>query len=164
MLASDAAAGVDARLHDLSHRLVHALALVGIVRAVGDVGMEIAVTRMENVADQNVMLFTDRVNRLENLRQLGARNHRILDDEVGSKASHGTERLLPPLPELQPLGVVAGDANIAGTASAADAANCLEIGGDARLDWEPLEPGDLGGSPASRNASGGGSPASPEGV
>src|SRR5438067_2111760 len=39
-----------------------------------------------------------------------------------------------------------------------------QVGGDARLDWEPLEPGDLGGSPASRNASGGGSPASPEGV
>jgi diaminohydroxyphosphoribosylaminopyrimidine deaminase/5-amino-6-(5-phosphoribosylamino)uracil reductase len=38
-----------------------------------------------------------------------------------------------------------------------------ELGPDARLDWEPLEPGDLGGSPASSEARSGGSPASREG-
>jgi diaminohydroxyphosphoribosylaminopyrimidine deaminase/5-amino-6-(5-phosphoribosylamino)uracil reductase len=36
------------------------------------------------------------------------------------------------------------------------------LGVDARLDWEPAEPGDSGGSPASPEAHSGGSPASPE--
>jgi diaminohydroxyphosphoribosylaminopyrimidine deaminase/5-amino-6-(5-phosphoribosylamino)uracil reductase len=37
------------------------------------------------------------------------------------------------------------------------------LGGDARLDWEPAEPGDWGGSPAAPEDHRGGSPASPEG-
>ncbi|HEV7535106.1 MAG TPA: bifunctional diaminohydroxyphosphoribosylaminopyrimidine deaminase/5-amino-6-(5-phosphoribosylamino)uracil reductase RibD [Acidimicrobiia bacterium] len=38
------------------------------------------------------------------------------------------------------------------------------LGGDARLDWERVETGDWGGSPASPKGDWGGSPASPEGV
>src|ERR1700730_15435747 len=42
VLAGYAAARIDARLHDLGHSLVHSLAFIRIVRAVGDVGMKIS--------------------------------------------------------------------------------------------------------------------------
>src|SRR2546423_11322057 len=111
MLTGDASAGVNARLHDLSHCLVNSLALGRIIGAVGNVGMKISVAGVEDIANHHAVLLTDGVDGGENLWQLRSRDHRVLNNEVRPEATHRPNRLLSALPQLHSLGVIPCDAH-----------------------------------------------------
>ncbi len=128
MLAGDAPAGGDARLHYLRHRLVHALALRRIVGAVGDVRVQVAVTGVEDVADDDAVLLADGVDALEDLRETRARNNSILHDKVGSKPSHGAKSFLSALPELEALHIVARDLDVPRAALETDSLHFGDVG------------------------------------
>src|SRR5205085_11277308 len=57
VLAGYAAAGGDAGLHDLDHRLVHPLALGRIIGAVGDVRVEISIAGVKHVTNEHVVFL-----------------------------------------------------------------------------------------------------------
>ena len=67
-----------------------------------------------------------RVDALEHLRQLRARDHAVLDEVVGGDAPHRGERGLAHLPEELALGLVAGDADVVGAAALADRHDLVE--------------------------------------
>jgi len=100
VLSGDASAGVNARVHDLCHRLVHPLALLRIVRAIRDVGVQVPIPSVKHVAHEDPVLLADGVDRREDLGQTGAGNHRVLNDEMGCKPSHSPKGLLASLPQL----------------------------------------------------------------
>ena len=98
-----------------------ALALGGIVGAVSDVGVQISIAGVKDVAHHHAVSLADRVDGSENLRQLGAWNHGILHDEMRRQTAHRAERLLPALPQLHSLGVVASYSHLTGAAVKANA-------------------------------------------
>src|SRR3954466_13994997 len=108
MLAGDATTSGDARLHDFPHRFVNAFALRRIVGAVGDVGMQVAVSGMKDIADDHPVFLADAMDGRQDLRQLRGRDHRILNYEVWSEASHRAKGFLPAFPHLNSLGVISG--------------------------------------------------------
>src|SRR5687768_4237925 len=137
VLSGDASTSRDARVHDLAHRLVHALALGGIVGAVGNIGVEVAVASVKDVADENAILLADRVDTLENFRQARPGNDGVLYDQVWSQTAHRTERFLPALPQLEPLDVVACNLDVSCAPLETDALHFRHIRVDSSL--EPVE-------------------------
>ena len=63
MLSGDAPSRIDARPHDLDHRLVHPLALGWIVGAVRNVGVKISIAGVKDIAHHDAVLLADGVNR-----------------------------------------------------------------------------------------------------
>src|SRR4051812_22187198 len=139
MLAGDTTTGGDARLHDFPHRFVNAFALRRIVGAVGDVGMQVAVSGMKDIADHHVVFLADATDGRQNLRQLRPRDHRILNYEVWSEASHRAKGFLPALPQLHSLGVIAGDFDLSGPAFQTDSADSLEVSDNAGFESIELD-------------------------
>src|SRR2546423_1414101 len=139
MLAGYAATRVDARLHDLLHRAMHALALRRIIRAIGNVGVQVAIARVEYIANDDMISVTDLVDRLENLRKLCAGDHSVLHDQVRSETPLCPKGFLAALPQLHSFGFITRDANIARTALVANATNRFQIGGDSRLQTIELD-------------------------
>src|SRR6266481_4621056 len=138
VLAGDAAARIDARPHDLGHRLMHSLSFFRIVRAVGDVGMKISITGMKDITNHDTVFLADIANRVEYLRQTRSRDYSILNDQVGCHPPHGPKRLLSSLPQLHPLRIIARHLHIACASIDADPPHSFEIRRDASL--EPVEP------------------------
>src|SRR5690349_7387654 len=109
MLASDRAAGIDTRTHDLAHRVVDALRFVGVVCVIRDIRMQIAVARMEDVTDLHAIPLADFIDALENFGELGAWHDGILHDEMWRETPHRAECLFPSLPEAGATRLVARD-------------------------------------------------------
>src|SRR3954454_11237419 len=74
VLAGDRTARLDAGEHDLARQLLGAL---GLALAVADQRVEVAVAGVEDVADLQPVLLGQRVDALEHVGQLGARDHRV---------------------------------------------------------------------------------------
>jgi hypothetical protein len=124
VLAGDRAPGVDARLHHVAHRRVHARALVRVARVVADVRVQVAVAGVEDVADAHTVRGADGGDARQHVGQPRARHHRILQHEVRGDAPHRPERLLAPLPQSRALGGIGRDGDVAraGGATEGDAA------------------------------------------
>src|SRR5207247_11185376 len=86
VLASNRAARCNTRLHDLGARRLDLVLENRIGRVERNVGMEIAVARVEDVAHDQAVMCGDRCNRFEDLRQDGARHDGILYDEGAGQA------------------------------------------------------------------------------
>ena len=95
--------------------------------------MQIAVTRVKDVADDEIIPFRDCANRFENLRECGARNHGILHDQVARQSSHGAERLLASLPQSLALRFTGGNAHRARARFPQQLGNRLGLRDDAGL-------------------------------
>jgi hypothetical protein len=127
VLAGDGAAGRDARVHDLRGGGLDA-GLQPVVPGVeGDVGVEVAVARVEDVAHHEPRARGDLRDRFEDVGEGGAGDHGVLDHEIAGQASHRAERLLAALP--QPLAL----ADVGGRAHRARAVRAQQV-----LDRPPL--------------------------
>src|SRR5208282_6395649 len=92
--------------------------------------MEVAVARMEDVADGEAVLFADPRNLLEGLGKLGAGDHAVKDVVAGSEATQGAKGVLAAFPEEVALAVVLGGAHFAGMVRMADVFNSCGLGFD----------------------------------
>ena len=78
MLAGDRAADLGADLQDLAAGGDHPRLLAGHARIVEDVRVEVAVARVEDVADAEAVLGDDLVDPPQHVGQLRARDHAVL--------------------------------------------------------------------------------------
>src|SRR5262249_57481672 len=83
-------------------------------RVVEDVGMEVAVARVEDIADAQAMGRDDLVHAREHVGQLRSWNDAVHHHVGGRHAAVGSEGRLPALPEQLTLSLVARGANLAG--------------------------------------------------
>ena len=111
VLAGHAAAERDARLQQFLVGLLGARQLVGIAVVVADQRMQVAVAGVEHVGDEQPVTLGDADELAHDLRQLRARDDRVLQQIRRGQPPHRAGRLLAPLPQQRPLGVVAGDAH-----------------------------------------------------
>ncbi len=114
VLTGDRAARRHARLDDLLARRRHPLGDTGLTTVERDVGVQVAVARMEDVGDGKIVLLGYRVDFGEQLGQPAARYRRVLHHEVRADPAHGTERRLARLPELHPLRLARRDRDLSG--------------------------------------------------
>ena len=103
--------------------------------------MEVAVTRVEDVADAQAGLVGQRLDPPEHLTEPSARHDAVLDVVVGRDAAHRREGALAALPEHGSLGVVVRDPHLEGAGRAAEPVDLgpvlRDLGGDAvELDEE----------------------------
>ena len=82
VLAGDRAADLRADLHDLGPRRHHTRFLTLATRVVEDVGVEVAIARVEDVANAQAVGGHDLVHAAQHVRELGARDHAV-HDHVG---------------------------------------------------------------------------------
>lgn len=99
MLSGDRAAGSNTDVHDVGTSLFHPLTGIRLGPVVVDIGVEVAVTRMKDVADRQAMLLADLIDPLEHVWQCGPWDHRILHYEIGTDPPQGTKSFLPTLPQ-----------------------------------------------------------------
>ncbi len=109
MLAGQRASRVDAGVEDGLGELARPLGLPG-GGVVEHERMEVAVPRVEDVADLQAMLVGQLLDPPEHLRQPRSRHDAILHVVVGGDATHRGERRLSPLPEKCAVGVGGGGA------------------------------------------------------
>src|SRR5687767_14136469 len=112
MLSGDAAAGVDTRTHDRTHRVVHPRGLIRIVPVVRKVGMQVAVTGMKDIAHRDAVLDSDLANFPKHFGEARPWNHRVLHDEMRSHPAHRAECFFPSLPQPRTLGIVPCDYDV----------------------------------------------------
>src|SRR5207302_4070293 len=91
--------GGDACRHDLRARGFDALLELRISGVERNVGMQITVAGVKDVADHELVVFGDRADRFEDVRERGARHDGILYDEVARQSAHRAERLFASLPQ-----------------------------------------------------------------
>src|SRR6266850_2317631 len=114
VLARDRAADLRAHLHDLGAGGDDTRLLTGLARVVEDVRVQVAVARVEHVADAQAVRGHDLVHAREHVRQLGARDDAVHHHVGGRHAAVGAEGRLAAFPEQLALGLVARGAHLAG--------------------------------------------------
>src|SRR5215204_1245848 len=92
VLAGDRAARLQARVEDPAGELLGALGLALVAAVEADERMEVAVAGVEDVGDDHPVLLRQRVDRLQHLGQLGARDHAVLHEVVRRHPAHRRER------------------------------------------------------------------------
>ena len=100
--------------------------------------MEVAVARVEHVADREPVALADASNRLEYVGERRARHHGVLDYQVARQPAHRAERFLATLPQPFPLLLVRRRAHGACAVSLEDALDGAGVGRD-RLVHPPVE-------------------------
>src|SRR5215475_4199462 len=85
--------------------------------------MKVAVTGMKNIRDAQAVLFGHPVDRDQDLRQPGSRDHGVHRDHVRSETSHRTESSLAAEPELGAFFIVFGNSNLVSAVLPADVDN-----------------------------------------
>ena len=110
-------------------------------RVVEHEGVEVAVARVEDVADPQAVLRRQLVDSPKHRREPRARHDAVLHVVVGGDAAHRREGALAPEPQERPLVRVAGRADLERTCGAADRLHrrrvLLHLGRDAvQLDEE----------------------------
>src|SRR5205823_12819059 len=104
----------DARLENLAPSDEHPLDLVAIALVVEQDRMDVAVAGVEDIGDPQALLFGDPADDAQDLGHLGARHDAVLRAVVGRQTADGAEGALAALPERRALGLVGGDAHLAG--------------------------------------------------
>src|SRR5439155_10262399 len=99
VLAGDGAAHLGADLQDLPARRDDARLLAWLPGVVEDIRVEIAVARVEDVADAEPMALDDLVHAAEHVGQLGARDDAVHHHVGGRYAAVGAEGRLAALPQ-----------------------------------------------------------------
>ena len=99
VLAAERAAGVDAEPDDLLRRSEHALQHARLASVEGQQRMQVAVARVEHVGDGDALAPADRVDAGQDLDQLRARHHAVVEVVVRRDLGDRAERRLPALPE-----------------------------------------------------------------
>src|SRR5918994_1814363 len=125
VLAGERAAGVEARVEN---RLCELPRLVRLARlgVVEDERVEVAVARVEDVADAQSVLVREILDAAQHLGEARAWNDAVLHVVVGRDASHRRERRLAPLSEERSVGVGRRRPDLERRAEHADP---LELGG-----------------------------------
>src|SRR5574337_289021 len=95
-----------------------------------DQGMEVAVTRMEDVRDHTRVALRDRRDPTEDLGEFGSRDHAILQVKFVGDPAHGRNRALPSPPEQSSLLLIPGDPKIQGVVPDTNLLNLLGLGLD----------------------------------
>ena len=113
MLASDRPTDGDTPRHDLAHRRMYTARGIRVIRVVRDVGVQVAIAGMEDVAYPHSMPRADRLDLLQQVGELRARDDRILHGQMRRHAPHRAERFLPPLPESRAFGGIMRDPHAA---------------------------------------------------
>ena len=113
-------------------RLLRALGLAGHAGVVEHERVQVAVARVEDVADAQAVLALQLGDPAQHLGEPGARDDPVLDVVVAADAAHRGEGRLAPLPEERALGVVGGRANLHAPGGPAD----LFDGGQILLDLD----------------------------
>ena len=103
VLSGDRSPGVHTGLHDLLRCRLHATHLVLVSAVEEDVGVQVAVSGVEDVRDIQVIARSDLLDARQDLRQPGAWHGGVLDEQVGRDSSHRAEGLLATLPESGPV-------------------------------------------------------------
>src|SRR5205814_9250258 len=88
VLAGDAPAGRDAGRHDLLAGQVDPADDVGITPVERDVGVQVAIAGVEDIADAQPVAIPDLGDTVHDLGQRGAGDHGVLHGEVGRDPSH----------------------------------------------------------------------------
>ena len=120
VLAGDRAAGVDAGLEDLAREQLGALGLAVDAPVVEDERVQVAVARVEDVADAEPVLLRERVDPAQHLRQLRARHDAVLHVVVGADAAHRGEGRLASAPDGRAVGGVGRDPDLGRAVRAAE--------------------------------------------
>src|SRR4029079_18279848 len=115
VLAGDAAAERDARLEDLPTGGKHASDLSGVALVEQQDRMDVAVARMEHVADAQLVTLGRGGDRAQNVWYAGPRHHAVLRAIIPCQPADRPEGALAGLPEQRPLGIVASRAQLACT-------------------------------------------------
>src|SRR5262249_50837619 len=111
VFAGDRAARVDAQFHDLLARGVNAFDFVGVAPVVIQVRMEIAVARVKDRREAQVILRADKVNPGQDVRQFRPGHDGVLYQQIGADASQRAESPFATGPQLFALGLVASFAD-----------------------------------------------------
>ena len=99
MLAGNRTAHLHAPGDDFLCRLHHHLGLAFVSSVKHEERVEIAVPRVKNVSDAQVVPAANFFDVFEHLRQTGARDHSVLHVEIGADPSEGAEGVFPPAPK-----------------------------------------------------------------
>src|SRR5215469_3555145 len=114
MLARERAANFDTIANDFSRCLHGALKLTLVAGIIENNGVEVAVSRMKNIADVEAVAGADFADAAKGLRKLGSRNDAIEDVIAGSEPAECAESVLAAFPKEFALGVVTCKAHFAG--------------------------------------------------
>src|SRR5207248_6462427 len=123
-----------ARDEDLLGKLLRTLGLPRAALVVEHERVQIAVARVEDVADAQAVLALELGDAPQHLGELGARDDAVLDVVALAHAPHRAEGGLAPLPEERPLVNVLCRADLPGAALATDAVELHEVLLDLRRD------------------------------
>src|SRR4029453_8706351 len=128
VLARDRAAHLGTHLHDLSTRRHHTRLLARLARVVEDVGMEVAVARVEHVADPEARGGDDLVYAAEHVRKLRARDDAVHHHVGWRDAAVRAEGGFATFPEQLRLGLAPRRADLARARLAACGDDLLGLG------------------------------------
>src|SRR5207302_8107016 len=95
--------------------------------------VDIAVARMKDVGDPDLIASADLLDHAQDLRQLGPGHNAVLRAEAGGEPANRAERLLATLPEEQPFRVRIGLTDRAGMILFGDGDDVLGIRIEARF-------------------------------
>ena len=87
--------------------------------------MQIAVTRVEHIHHEDVVLLRDRVHLVEHFDEPSAGNDSVVQVVIRLDAGDGANGRFAPLPQQRPLGIIGGDADGASAVGTGDVAHCL---------------------------------------
>ena len=130
VFAGKSAANFDAIADDFGGGFQGALELHGVAGIVEDDGMQVTVPGVEDVADLKAVLIADLSDAAQSLREFRTRNDAIKDVIAGGQATERAESVLAAFPEEVALGVVAREADFAGTVRVANFCDRGGLSGD----------------------------------
>ena len=133
MLAGDGASVVNTQLHDLFGHRLDAFHLVGITSIIADIGVQIAIARVEHVGDHQAGSLGDLIDLGEHGGQAGPRHCRVLNQQVRGETSHRTKGFFAALPERGTLLVIARLTQLQRVVRRQDRSGLLGLGRKPRL-------------------------------
>src|SRR5262245_12487428 len=89
--------------------------------------MNIAITGMKHIYDPNIVFLTNGSDFLQDMRELRSRHHAILCAIAWTQSPDRSKRLLPTLPQLQPLLFITCQSYFASSAARADVDDLIPL-------------------------------------
>ena len=128
VLAGNRAAHVDAGANNLRAGGNGAAELVAVASVERDQRMQVAISRVKNVADLESVFLADFFQAAQRFRQLGARNHAIHRVIGWRNAAHRAKGVFAAFPQQIALGGVARYAHLHGVVQAANVRHFSRVG------------------------------------